>query len=104
KPRAPRWPAARKAIASFDFPPTGPRRGCIAGLARTQTEAALCPRVAIGSANGAMGRGVSSTVSDTGAGPRGNRRWLLRGALGAGTALAVGIPARRLLTPAAAAQ
>src|SRR5690606_38240681 len=66
--------------------------------------AALCPRVAIDSANGAMGRGVSSTVSDTGAGPRGNRRWLLRGVLGAGAARAVGIPARRLLAPAAAAQ
>ena len=51
-----------------------------------------------------MGRGVSSTSSDSGAGPRGSRRWLLRGALGAGAALAVGIPARRLLTPAAAAQ
>jgi len=51
-----------------------------------------------------MGSGPSSNSPGSGLERRGDRRWLLRGALGVGAALAVGIPARRLLAPAAAAQ
>jgi NitT/TauT family transport system substrate-binding protein len=51
-----------------------------------------------------MKSGPSSNTS--GAGPDGkvNRRWLLRGALGAGAIAAVALPARRWLAPAEAAE
>jgi NitT/TauT family transport system substrate-binding protein len=51
-----------------------------------------------------MGSGASSNSSGTGLARKVDRRLLLRGALGAGAAAAVALPAIRLLTPEAAAQ